>query len=981
MTTNPPSLTHFDQDAFYREVLIEKYCKDGETTEEQIFERVARALAENDRRYHPESDADAVQQKQQQHYLKTLRAGFIPGGRIASACGTSVQATLINCFVQPVGDAVSEDAPGKVSIYKALLQAAETMRRGGGVGYDFSRIRPKGARVKGTHSRASGPISYMRVFDRSCETVESAGARRGAQMGILRCDHPDIEDFITAKDISRFNAMVNAMNLPWAQAEDIRRRLRPLSNFNVSVAVTDALMQAALDGREFELVHQAEPDEEGKASGAYQRDDGLWVYRSVDARALLDTIIRQTYHTAEPGVVFIDRINAENNLHYCETIEATNPCGEQPLPDYGCCCLGSINLAQFVIDPFGAQPRFDFDAFKTTVRGAIRMLDNVLDVTFWPLPEQLRESQNKRRIGLGFTGLGTACAMMKVQYGAADGIELTEAIARTMRDEAYWASVDLAQEKGAFPLFDAEKYLASGMAQRLPDDLRAAIREHGIRNSHLLSIAPTGTISLAFGKNVSGGIEPAFAWTYTRKKRMADGSQQSFDVMDYGYRRYLELGGDAQNLPPYFVNAQTLSVDAHLKMQAAVQPYCCSAISKTINIPEDFPFEAFKQVYVDAWKLGLKGCTTYRPNDSVGAVLEVQPQTSATNPSTELDQSDPNRRLRLEKVPSPALASLKWPSRPEFSEGNPSMTYMVEGDTAKFAVFVGHRESSNEPFEVWVNGAEQPRGLGATAKLLSMDMRSQDRGWLLRKLDALVKTQGAPITCTMPKVGSVTMSSATAVMARLVKMRCEQLGAFANLADTPMLDALMSQKEPKTGPQGTLSWTVDVFNPATGDDFILVLKELDLPDGQRRPYSMWLSGDYPRDFDGLCKLLSFDMRVIDPAWIGAKLTKLLSFAETGGAFMARVPGAAKAMMYPSTIAYIAALMLHRYHQLGLLDEHGQPLKPMGVLETPEPLQQELDLLPSHIIKGTLCPDCATYAVVKRDGCKSCTACGWVGECG
>lgn len=340
---NVTAVTTFDQDSFYKEVMLEKYCKDEETTEDQIFVRVASALADNDLSFFGKLDFEQLASASlhatgvvceapgfaknlvEQMYLEALRAGFIPGGRIASACGTDVQATLINCFVQPVGDAVSEDKDGKVSIYKALLQAAETMRRGGGVGYDFSRIRPKGALVKGTRSRASGPISYMRVFDRSCETVESAGARRGAQMGIMRCDHPDIEDFITVKDITSFNTMIASMNLSWAEAEELRKRMRPLSNFNVSVAVTDALMEAALAGGEFELVHKVEPEESLKAQGAYQREDGLWVYRKVDASKLLDTIIRQTYNTAEPGVIFIDRINAENNLYYCERIEATNP--------------------------------------------------------------------------------------------------------------------------------------------------------------------------------------------------------------------------------------------------------------------------------------------------------------------------------------------------------------------------------------------------------------------------------------------------------------------------------------------------------------------------------------------------------------------------------------------------------------------------------------------------------------------------------
>lgn len=982
-----------------KDVLQEKYCKYDETTEEEIFDRVARGLAAMDRKFYSElsdderaekagraigvesGDLDEIEATCVQMYVETMRAGFIPGGRISSAGGTNIKSSLINCFVQPVGDAVSEDNDGKVSIYSALKQSAETMRRGGGVGYCFSRIRPKGAKVKGTHSRASGPISYMRVFDRSCETVESAGARRGAQMGILRCDHPDIEDFIKAKDIRGFNKMIASLGLSWQEAEELRSKVRSLSNFNMSVAVTDALMEAASNGGEFELVHKAEPSESLKAEGAYQRQDGNWVYRKVNARELFETIIRQTYETAEPGVVFIDRINNENNLRYCEVIEATNPCGEQPLPDYGCCCLGSVNLARFVQNPFGVRPSINWDGLRRTVRRAIRMLDNVLDATYWPLQEQLAESQKKRRVGLGFTGLGTACAMMKVTYGAEDGVALTEEIARFMCHEAYLASVELAQEKGAFPLFDAEKYLQSGMTSRLPEDIRDAIRQNGIRNSHLMSIAPTGTISMAFGKNVTGGVEPAFAWTYMRTKRMADGSKVSFPMMDYGYRRYLELGGDANNLPSYFVSAQTLTVDAHLRMQAAVQPFCCSAISKTINVPEDYPFEAFTKVYLDAWRLGLKGCTTYRPNDVVGAVLEVKPKV-VEKAVTSLDQSDPDRRIKLEKLPTPVLSSLKWPGRPELPEGNPGYTYMVDGDTARFAVFVGHKENGKkDPFEVWVNGGEQPRGLGATAKLLSMDMRSSDRGWLKVKLDALTKTKGAPITCAMPGTGVITMSSATAVLARLVKLRCEQLGAFESMGETPVLDALMSPKEPKTGTNGTMSWTVDVMNPATGDDFILVLKELEMPDGQRRPYSVWMSGDYPRDFDGLCKLLSYDMRIVDPAWIGAKLRKLLSYAETAGEFRARIPGDEKGMMYPSTIAYVAALMLHRYKQVGVFDENGKPVNPMGVFAEPDEQQIDLQFTPSHVIKGRVCPECAAHAVSKSAGCDRCTSCGWVGSCG
>jgi ribonucleoside-diphosphate reductase alpha chain len=987
------------QDEFYDQVLREKYCKDGERSAAQVFARVACGLAEADRRFYAglspaqrkdtaarflgidTDSADAIAETCRKRYLDAMDAGFIPAGRIMSACGTNLDATLINCFVQPVGDAISEDRDGKVSIYKALLQAAETMRRGGGVGYDFSRIRPKGALVRTTRSHASGPISYMRVFDRSCETVESAGARRGAQMGVLRCDHPDILDFVAAKDLTRYARAIERLALSRTDAEELRRGLRSLSNFNISVAITDEFMNAAIEDREFELVHIAEPGDAIKAAGARQRADGAWAYRRVRARDLLDAIVRHTYDGAEPGVVFIDRMNADNNLWYCERIEATNPCGEQPLPDYGCCCLGSINLTRFVRDAFGAEPTFDLDGFRGTVRTAVRMLDNVLDVTFWPLPEQAREARAKRRVGLGFTGLGSALAMLKRGYGADDGVAFAAEIARAMRDEAYAASIGLAREKGAFPAFDAAQYLQSGFAQRLPAGLRTAIGAHGLRNSHLLSIAPTGTISLAFGRNVSGGIEPAFAWTYSRSKREADGGARRYDVQDFAYRRYIENGGDADSLPPYFVNAQTLSAREHLRMQAAVQPYIDSSISKTINVPEDYPFEDFKDLYLEAWRLGCKGCTTYRPNTSVGTVLSVE---AKNNQPQDLDQSDPDRRLRLDKVPAPALASLKWPGRPVLPQGNPSWTYMVDGDTARFAVSIGHTEGDEPyPFEVWVNGTEQPRGLAATAKLLSMDMRSRDRGWLQYKLDLLMKTAGAPIRCPLPPAGeALTVSSATAVLARLVKLRCEQFGGFAADGPTPVLDALMSPKEPRTGTDGTLSWTVDVNNPATGDDITAVLKELVLPDGQRRPYALSLSGNYPRDFDGLCRLLSCDMRVIDPAWIGSKLAKLLNYAEPAGALLARVPGRDRSMLYPSTIAYVAALILHRYQMLGILDEAGHPLRPMGVLEDPHVrVPANADSTTEHIIKGEVCPDCAAYAVVMRDGCRHCTACGWVGECG
>ncbi|MDE2415812.1 MAG: adenosylcobalamin-dependent ribonucleoside-diphosphate reductase, partial [Comamonadaceae bacterium] len=463
------------------DVLKEKYFKAGESDVEDLYRRVARALASVER--------EDIREALQARFLDNLRAGAIGAGRIMSAAGTDIQATLINCFVQPVGDCIQGvDDAGYPGIYEALREAAETMRRGGGVGYDFSRIRPRGAMVKGTASMASGPCSYINVFDQSCSTVESAGARRGAQMGVLRIDHPDVLDFITAKRTpGRWN------------------------NFNVSVGVPDAFMQAVEQDGDWELVHGAAPGADLVKQGAYQRADGQWVYRKLRARELWDTIMKSAYDFAEPGILFLDQINTDNNLHYTETIQATNPCGEQPLPPYGCCDLGPIILTRFVRNPFGlhGEAAFDFDAFEQSVATQVRALDNVLDVTFWPLPQQQAESAAKRRIGVGFTGMGNTLAMLCKRYDRQDGRDMAVRIAERMRNAAYRASVELAKEKGAFPKFKAEGYLAKGtFASRLPEDIQKSIKKHGIRNSHLLSIAPTGTVSLAFADNASNGIEP-----------------------------------------------------------------------------------------------------------------------------------------------------------------------------------------------------------------------------------------------------------------------------------------------------------------------------------------------------------------------------------------------------------------------------------------------------------------------------------------
>jgi ribonucleoside-diphosphate reductase alpha chain len=648
-----------------------------DATVEDSWRRIARALAA------PEADPG----KWEDVFFEALEDfKYLPAGRITAGAGTERSVTLFNCFVM----GTIPDSMG--GIFEMLKEAALTMQQGGGIGYDFSTIRPKGADVKGVAADASGPLSFMDVWDAMCRTIMSAGSRRGAMMATMRCDHPDIEDFITAK-------------------HDAAR----LRMFNLSVLVTDAFMEAVKAEASWDLVFE-----------------GV-VVRTVKALDLWNLIMRSTYDFAEPGVIFIDRINAANNLSYCESIAATNPCGEQPLPPYGACLLGSINLARLVSDPFEPDAELDAEALDGLVRTAVRMMDNVVDASRFPLPEQKAEALAKRRIGLGVTGLADALLMVGERYGSEEAARLTERWLHAIARAAYLASVDLAKEKGAFPLFDADAYLASGAMQQMDEDVRDAIRTHGIRNALLTSIAPTGTISLYAG-NVSSGIEPVFAYSYTRKVLQKDGTRSEEEVIDYAVQLWREKHGDV-DLPEHFVNAQTLAPLDHVRMQAAAQKWVDSSISKTINCPEDISFDDFKEVYMAAWDQGCKGCTTYRPNDVTGSVLSVSEEQTAEE-QTPLPVSDGGEIVYMSEPLD----------RPNELEGQ---TYKVKWPDSEHALYItindivlnGHRR----PFEVFINSKNMEHfawTVALTRMISAVFRRGGDVSFVVEELKAVFDPRG-----------------------------------------------------------------------------------------------------------------------------------------------------------------------------------------------------------------------------------------------
>jgi ribonucleoside-diphosphate reductase alpha chain len=685
--------------------------------------RIAKALAE-------------MEKPEERTLLRTLfedalcEFKFLPAGRILAGAGTGRQVTLFNCFVMG-------EVPDRLEgIFAHLREAAVTMQQGGGVGMDFSTIRPRGAPVHGVGAEASGPLSFMDAWDAMCRTVMSAGSRRGAMMGCLRIDHPDIEDFIDAK-----------------------RDPARLRNFNLSVLVSDAFMDAL------------------SADADWPLQFGGKTYRSTPARDLWARLMRANYDGAEPGVIFIDRINALNNLADLECISATNPCGEQPLPPYGACLLGAINLARLVEHPFTPSAGIDPARLDALVTTAVRMLDNVIDVSSYPLPQQEAEARSKRRIGLGVTGLADALIFCGARYGAEEAVDLTERWLGAVKRAAYRASARLAQEKGPFPLWDA-RMLERPNLQSLDEETRTLIAEHGLRNACLTTIAPTGTTSLVAG-NVSSGVEPVFAFRYSRRVRQPDGSTREEAVEDYALAQWRRLHDDAPPPESVFVSVQTLTPEDHLRMQAAAQRHVDSAISKTVNCPEDIGFEAFADIYSRAYALGCKGCTTYRPNAITGSVLSIAAEAAA---------------------PAPAAAPL--PNRPHRLEGS---TYKIKWPDSEHALYVTindvEESGALRPFEIFLNSKNMEHyawSLALTRMMSAVFRRGGDVRFVPEELKAVFDPRGGAW------IGGRYVPSVLAAIGDIVQQHLDKASAAPPAADEAAAHPQARRPCPKCGAAGLM---------------------------------------------------------------------------------------------------------------------------------------------------------------------------------
>ncbi|MEH6403533.1 MAG: adenosylcobalamin-dependent ribonucleoside-diphosphate reductase [Sneathiella sp.] len=717
---------------------------DGSVVERSIHDtwrRLAKALSvnENDTK-HWETEFYAL--------LEDYK--FLPAGRIISGAGTKRKVTLFNCFV--MGD-IPDDMS---SIFDNLKEAALTMQQGGGIGYNFSTLRPRGAPVHSMGSDASGPLSFMDVWDSMCRTIMSAGSRRGAMMATLRCDHPDITDFIKAK-----------------------RDPGRLRMFNLSVLITDAFMEAVKQDDPWELTFEGT------------------LYKTVKARDLWDDIMRSTYAFAEPGVIFIDRINKRNNLYYCEDITGTNPCGEQPLPPYGACLLGSLNFTRFIQNPFEENAHLDLDALDKCTRTAVRLMDNVIDVSGFPLAEQAHEATAKRRMGLGITGLADALIMCRSRYGSPQAIALTRQWMDQIRRSCYLASTDLAKERGPFPLYDKEKFLAGETVRCLDKDIIKAIEKHGIRNSLLTSVAPTGTISL-LADNISSGLEPVFSFSYTRNVLHPDGSRRAEEVSGYSYRLFKRLKGEKAPLPDYFVDAQVLTPTDHVRMQAAVQDYIDSSISKTINCPEDISFDNFKDIYQQAYDQGCKGCTTYRPNDITGAVLEATTPPKVDDEQAALPLNEPMQRPSDEFEASGIVYMTQPLDRPGTL---PGQTYKLKWPESNHATYITLndiiQDGRRRPFEIFINSKNIEHfawTVALTRMISAVFRRGGDVSFVVEELKAVFDPRGGAW------MQGRYVPSLLAAIGDVVETHLIQIGFLPNPADVDEKEVAKRKQASNTGP-------------------------------------------------------------------------------------------------------------------------------------------------------------------------------------
>ncbi len=636
--------------------------------------RVARAIASN------EQDARLWESKFEDILLPKY---FLPGGRIIANAGTQrTEVTMFNCYVM---NTIEDSIEG---IFDTVKDSAVTQKQGGGVGFDFSSLRPKDSHIKGCESKSSGPISFMQVLDSTCRTIMSAGQRRGAQMGVMRCDHPDIEAFITAK-----------------------RGNSALQMFNLSVAITEKFIQAVKHNEDWELSFNGQ------------------VHKTLRATELWDLMMKSTYDFAEPGFILMDKVNEMNNLYYCETIAATNPCGEQPLPPFGACLLGSLNLTKFVKNPFEKNAEIDFELMRDVTRTAVRLLDNVIDLSGYPLPQQRDEARRKRRMGLGITGLADMFIFLGIRYGSAKSLEVASEIMKTITNSAYEASIGIAKEKGSFPLLEEAKYCRGKFIEQLPEEIHAGIKKFGLRNSHLTSIAPTGTISLLAG-NVSSGLEPIFAFKYNR--RIRNGEEDDYtdvEVTDYAYRKYIEHIGRAvkdKDLPDYFVTTDDVTPEEHINIQAALQQYVDSSISKTINVPADYPFDKFKDIYMYAHSKGLKGCTTFRPSDHITGVLTKSEDKKEEETAQAPGSAAIPRPLELEGT----TYKIKTPLSPD-------ALYLTVNDI----IDDGHRR----PYELFINtkNLQHFSWVVAMTRLISAVFRKEkDPSFLVEELKSIYDPNG-----------------------------------------------------------------------------------------------------------------------------------------------------------------------------------------------------------------------------------------------